>query len=206
MMKTNRMNRELKAFGENPPFGISCWRSENSTAELEAQILGGEGTPYEKGVFKLEIDVPDKYPLVPPKVRFITSIYHPNIDNAGRICLDILKMPPQGAWQPMLRLSTVLQSIQLLMAEPNPEDPLMTEIASEYKYNKPAFNKHAEEFTRKFAMVCIFLYIFGLNGLEFSLIPTFSSVPLSSFKHNFRLSFSIHMLLGLLMIKIAILP
>jgi ubiquitin-conjugating enzyme E2 T len=61
-------------------------------------------------------------------MRFVTPIYHPNIDSGGRICLDALKMPPTGAWRPALNLSTVLSNIQLLLAEPNPDDGLMADI------------------------------------------------------------------------------
>ena len=68
--------------------------------------------------------------MEPPKMQFITPIYHPNIDNAGRICLDSLKMPPKGAWKPSLNLSTLLTTVQLLMTEPNPDDPLMSDIVS----------------------------------------------------------------------------
>lgn len=96
--------------------------------DLRAQILGGANTPYEKGVFKLEVIVPERYPFEPPQIRFLTPIYHPNIDSAGRICLDILKLPPKGAWRPSLSIATVLTSIQLLMSEPNPDDPLMADI------------------------------------------------------------------------------
>ena len=63
-----------------------------------------------------------------PKVHFVTPIYHPNIDSAGRICLDTLNMPPKGAWKPSLNISTVLASIQLLMSHPNPDDGLMVDI------------------------------------------------------------------------------
>lgn len=59
------------------------------------EIIGSEGTPYHGGVFDLTVTIPDRYPFEPPKVVFKTPIYHPNIDNAGRICLDTLKMPPQ---------------------------------------------------------------------------------------------------------------
>ena len=43
------------------------------------------------GVFKLELFLPDDYPMTPPKIRFLTKIFHPNVDKLGRICLDVLK-------------------------------------------------------------------------------------------------------------------
>ncbi|XP_070112025.1 ubiquitin-conjugating enzyme E2 T isoform X2 [Equus caballus] len=92
-----------------------------------------------------------RYPFEPPQIRFLTPIYHPNIDSAGRICLDVLKLPPKGAWRPSLNIATVLTSIQLLMSEPNPDDPLMADISSEFKYNKPVFLKNARQWTEKHA-------------------------------------------------------
>ncbi|XP_033752814.1 ubiquitin-conjugating enzyme E2 T-like [Pecten maximus] len=152
MQRLSRMKKEIQMLSQSPPHGISCWPKDDKIDELEAQILGGDGTPYENGIFKIEIQVPERYPFEPPKVRFITPIYHPNIDNGGRICLDTLKMPPKGAWKPCLNISTVLTSIQLLMAEPNPEDPLMTEISNEFKYNKVLYLQHAKEWTKQHAM------------------------------------------------------
>jgi ubiquitin-protein ligase len=68
------------------------------------------------GIFRLELFLPEDYPMAPPKVRFLTKIYHPNIDKLGRICLDILK----DKWSPALQIRTVLLSIQALLSEPNP--------------------------------------------------------------------------------------
>ena len=131
--------------------GCSAWAAGDSVHELEAVIQGADDTPYAKGCFRLRITVPQRYPFEPPKVHFVTPIYHPNIDSAGRICLDILNMPDgngKGAWKPSLNLKTVLLSIRLLMSEPNPDDGLMVDITHEYIHNRALFERTAVERTR----------------------------------------------------------
>lgn len=71
--------------------------------------------------------------MAPPKVRFLTKMYHPNIDKLGRICLDILK----DKWSPALQIRTVLLSIQALLSAPNPDDPLANDVAEMWKTNEP---------------------------------------------------------------------
>ena len=70
--------------------------------------------------------------MTAPKVVFNTKIYHPNIDNLGRICLDILK----DKWSPALQIRAVLLSIQALLSSPNPDDPLNNEAAENWKTNE----------------------------------------------------------------------
>ncbi|GLT98581.1 hypothetical protein SLE2022_160800 [Rubroshorea leprosula] len=151
-----RMQKELKLLLTDPPPGASFpFLSPDSDlpslSSIDAQIEGAEGTVYAKGIFKIKIQIPDRYPFQPPIVTFATPIYHPNIDTGGRICLDILNLPPKGAWQPSLNISTVLTSIGLLLSEPNPDDGLMCEASREYKYNRQAFDHKARAMTEKYA-------------------------------------------------------
>jgi ubiquitin-conjugating enzyme E2 T len=148
----SRMKKELERLKKDPPHGVTCWCKEGRLNSLGANLLGAEGTPYEGGLFKLEIDIPANYPFQPPHVQFVTKIYHPNIDTAGRICLDVLKSPPTGSWKPAHNLHTILTSIQLLLAEANPDDGLMADISNEYKQQRPTFNAKAKEWTRTHAM------------------------------------------------------
>jgi ubiquitin-conjugating enzyme E2 N len=88
--------------------GISAVPHEDNLRYFDVSIHGPSQSPYEGvsyqtslggptidhaigGIFKLELFLPDDYPMTPPKIRFLTKIYHPNIDKLGRICLDVLK-------------------------------------------------------------------------------------------------------------------
>lgn len=110
--------------------------------------MGPEDSPYEGGVYFLNINFPLDYPFKPPKVTFATRIYHPNINASGGICLDILK----DQWSPALTISKVLLSICSLLTDPNPDDPLVTDIAHIYKTDRAQYDAKAREWTAKHAM------------------------------------------------------
>ena len=131
-------------------------------------------SPYSGGVFFLAIHFPTDYPFKPPKVNFTTRIYHPNINSNGSICLDILR----DQWSPALTISKgttnwthlcaeelrqnmnlwlitcvlVLLSICSMLTDPNPDDPLVPEIAHVYKTDRSRYESTAREWTRKYAI------------------------------------------------------
>ena len=88
--------------------------------------MGPEKSPYEGGIFFLDIHLPTDYPFKPPSCKFTTRVYHPNINANGGICISIFKTE----WSPALTIEKVLISISSLLTDPNPEDPLVPEIAN----------------------------------------------------------------------------
>ena len=86
-----RIQKETKKLLTSPPTGIVVTVNESNFRHFFVTMIGPKDTVYENGIFKLEVFLPEQYPMVAPKVLFRTKIYHPNIDKIGRICLDILK-------------------------------------------------------------------------------------------------------------------
>ena len=146
-MSLKRLQKEVTEMQKDTPANCSAGPNNNDLFNWEATIIGPTETPYEGGIFKLKILYPADYPFKPPKITFETRIYHPNINANGGICLDILK----DQWSPALNITKVLLSICSLLDEPNPDDPLMPEIAQLFKSNRAEFNRIAREHTIQYA-------------------------------------------------------
>ena len=147
MSTTNRLKKELQDINNNPPANCSAGVIDDDIYNWQATIMGPEGSPYHGGVFYLKIEFPHDYPFKPPKVQFITKIYHCNINSSGNICLDILK----EHWSPALTISKILLSICSLLDDQNPNDPLMVDIANLYLSDKEKFLHNARQYTLKYA-------------------------------------------------------
>lgn len=127
--------------------GLKVMMLDNNVRYYLMEIDGPLDTPYQGGIFKLEIFYTDEYPNVPPKVRFLNKIYHPNVDGWGRICLDILK----DKWSPIIQMRTLGLSLIALISSPNLDDPLDAAVAKHFREDPEGAKETAKEWTLKFA-------------------------------------------------------
>ena len=144
---TQRLRKELSMINENPPINCSAGAVDDNIHHWIATIMGPDDSPYQGGIFSLDIQFPQEYPFKPPKMKFTTKIYHPNINSGGFICVDILK----GDWSPALTVSKVLLSICSLLNDPNPNDPLEPDIARQYKTHPETYQETAKSWTKIYA-------------------------------------------------------
>jgi ubiquitin-conjugating enzyme E2 D len=147
MSTIRRIKKEYEEITNNPPTNCSAGPIDDNFYNWQATIMGPENSPYEGGLFYLNIAFPQDYPFKPPKIHFTTNIYHCNINSSGGICLDILK----DQWSPALTISKLLLSICSLIDDPNPDDPLIPEIANLYKENRNKHDEIAKAYTMKYA-------------------------------------------------------
>lgn len=146
-MASKRIQNELKEIQKDPPSTCSAGPEGDSIYKWKGVIFGPADSPYEGGVFTLSIEFPEDYPFRPPHVLFLTKVYHPNISASGSICLDILK----DKWSPALSISKVLLSIESLLTDPNPNDPLVPDIANLFIKDRHAYEERARFWTEAHA-------------------------------------------------------
>ncbi|KAG7907116.1 hypothetical protein KL906_004302 [Ogataea polymorpha] len=149
MSRVKRIAKELEDVKKDALSGVTLSLvSEDDLSHLKGTFVGPPGTPYEGGLFEVDIQIPDAYPFKPPIMKFDTKIYHPNISSqTGAICLDILK----DAWTPILTLKSSLISLQSLLQSPEPTDPQDAQVAKVYMSDPKKFAETAANWTKIYA-------------------------------------------------------
>lgn len=148
MAAEGRIAKEIKEIRKDTNAGITVDQNPSNSKHLTGTIHGPADTPYAGGVFTVDIVIPNDYPFSPPKMKFLTKLWHPNVSSqTGAICLDILK----DQWSPALTIKTAMLSLQALMCSPEPNDPQDAEVANMYKTNMELFTATAAFWTESFA-------------------------------------------------------
>eukprot|EP00055_Hartaetosiga_balthica_P003896 m.9349 g.9349 ORF g.9349 m.9349 type:complete len:246 (+) comp3433_c0_seq2:117-854(+) len=123
----------------------------DNMAEFHVTLKGPKDSPYEGGIWRVKVILPEKYPFKSPSIGFSNKIFHPNIDEtSGSVCLDVINQ----TWSPMYELVNVFDIfLPQLLLYPNASDPLNGEAAALYSSSKEEYNGRIKEYVQKFASV-----------------------------------------------------
>jgi ubiquitin-conjugating enzyme E2 D len=146
-MAQKRITKEFLDLQKEPVGNISAGPTGDDLFHWNATLTGPDDSVYQGGKFDLNIQFPTDYPFKPPKVRFVTKIFHPNIATEGGICIDILK----DEWSPALTISKVLLSVGSMLTDPNANSPLNPEAGELCLRDKARFAQTAREWVQKYA-------------------------------------------------------
>ncbi|XP_029684966.1 ubiquitin-conjugating enzyme E2 G1-like isoform X1 [Takifugu rubripes] len=135
-----KMSTELN---KNPVEGFSAGLiDDDDIYKWEVVIIGPQDTLFEGGFFKAYLTFPYDYPLRPPKMKFITEIWHPNVAKNGDVCISILHEPgedkfgyekPEERWLPIHTVETIMISVISMLADPNSDSPANVDAAKEWR-------------------------------------------------------------------------
>jgi len=150
MATRRRILKELDDMSKDSISGMAAEvvHPSGDMTHLRGHFKGPPGTSYEGGDYYVDIRLPDNYPFVPPKMKFETKVWHPNVSSqTGAICLDTLS----AKWSPVLTIKTALLSLQSLLAAPEPGDPQDAEVARMMINEPEAFRAKAKEWAIRYA-------------------------------------------------------
>ena len=140
----NALYKQEMFLKNNPINGILYYFNENDITDIQADIEGPTATPYEGGIFRVKIKIPNNFPNIAPKGIFLTKIFHPNISEQGEICVNTLKRD----WDPKKwSLSNLFQVIKCLLIIPFPQSALNEEAGKLFMEDYNQFFKIAKMFT-----------------------------------------------------------
>lgn len=146
-MSSGRLQKDYDEFLKIKPFGANGGPVDKTLKHWEVFIPGPPDSPFEGGKFKIEIKLDDNYPNSTPKCRFLTKVFHPNINfKEGSICIKLL-----NNWTNKSSICSIIVALYGLLKDPNQSSPLNSNANDLYNYHKERYNELVKAFTNKFA-------------------------------------------------------
>ncbi|KAI3646162.1 hypothetical protein MP228_009090 [Amoeboaphelidium protococcarum] len=153
------LKKQLRELTKRPIEGFSAGLVDDSNIyEWEIMIIGPTDTLYEGGFFKARLSFPKDYPQMPPKMTFLTKMYHPNVYEDGGVCISILHAPgddkygyekAEERWLPIHSVESILLSVISMLSSPNIESPANIEAAKEFRDNYDQYKKKVQRLVRR---------------------------------------------------------
>ena len=164
-MAVKRLMQEFKELVGNPTEGVVAGPSgEDSFFEWDAMVLGPQDTPFADGCFAARLTFPPDYPLNPPKMRFTTPLFHPNVYKNGEVCISILHPPGEDAfnaqesaeerWRPILGVEAILMSVISMLSAPNNDSPANVDAGVQFREDPAAFKRQVQRTVRRSQEEC----------------------------------------------------
>jgi len=136
-VRLKRLVNEMKvAQKEDGQDGVSLRvapGSEDTLSKFIGTIEGPEDTPFSGIKFDVDITIEAGYPVKPPKMKFMTVPYHPNISSHGSICVTFLKNYCSSGWSPAMSIRSALVALRSLLDDPCPDDALNSNAARDWR-------------------------------------------------------------------------
>ncbi|KAG2176815.1 hypothetical protein INT44_007479 [Umbelopsis vinacea] len=155
------LRRQLRDLTKSPVEGFSAGLiNDDNIYEWEVLVIGTPDTIYEGGFFKAHLIFPSTYPMMPPTMKFVSDMYHPNVYPDGTVCISILHPPGDDKygyekaserWSPVHTVETILISVISMLSSPNDESPANIEAAKEWREDYPTFKKKVQRIVRRSA-------------------------------------------------------
>ncbi|TNN51513.1 putative bifunctional E2/E3 enzyme R795 [Liparis tanakae] len=173
--KDKRVLEELKSLHCNPHPFFRVFPTESDFQFWRILMQGPPDTPYKKGVFELYCQFGPDYPAKPPTVRFVTRVYHCNVNSVGRICHNIF----DRSYNAHITMREILEAVYGLFIIPEPDDPLDSILAEEFLTSRETYEREAEKHTEETAGKSMEDMENTLVGLVPQFIPTHLICPLT---------------------------
>lgn len=157
-LATARLAKELKDLYKAPVGGFKCELTDgNNLYDWSVWIEGPSGTPFAGGVFKAQMTFPEDYPNAPPKLKFTSDFWHPNVYADGRVCISILHTPdptnpqesPDEVWRPIQTVESILVSVISMLSDPNFSSPANVDASVEWRKDPASYKARLQKLVDK---------------------------------------------------------